>query len=54
MKKLSLILLAILFAITGILAQTPNQFKYQAVLRNADGIIMAEESASVYIENSTK
>ena len=50
MKKLTLLLVAILFAVTGILAQTPNQFKYQAVLRNADGTIMAEESVTVDID----
>lgn len=49
MKKLSLILLSILFAITGVLAQTPNEFKYQAVLRNADGTIIVEESVTVDI-----
>ncbi len=49
MKKLSLVLVAILFAVTGILAQTPNQFKYQAVLRNADGTIMANEAVTVDI-----
>ena len=49
MKKLSLVLIAILFAVTGILAQTPNEFKYQAVLRNADGTIMAGESVQVDI-----
>ena len=49
MKKLTLLLTAILFAVTGILAQTPNEFKYQAVLRNADGTIIAEESVSVDI-----
>jgi hypothetical protein len=32
-----------------IFAQTPNQFKYQAVLRNADGTIMTEESVTVVI-----
>ncbi len=49
MKKLSLLLVAILFAVTGILAQTPNQFKYQAVLRDAGGQIMAEEAVTVDI-----
>lgn len=49
MNKLSLVLIAILFGVTGIMAQTPNQFKYQAVLRNADGTIMAEESVEVDI-----
>ncbi len=49
MKKLTLVLVAILFAVTGILAQTPNEFKYQAVLRNADGTIMANEAVTVDI-----
>ena len=49
MKRLTLVLAAILFAVTGVLAQTPNQFKYQAVLRNADGTIMADESVTVDI-----
>ncbi len=49
MKKVTLILVAILFAVTGILAQVPNQFKYQAVLRNADGTIIAEESVIIDI-----
>ena len=49
MKKLSLVLVAILFAVTGILAQTPNQFKYQAVLRDASGAIMASQAVTVDI-----
>ncbi len=49
MKKISLILIAILFAITGILAQTPNEFKYQAIIRNVDGTVMANESVTVDI-----
>ncbi len=49
MKKVTLILFAILFAVTGILAQAPNMFKYQAVLHNADGTIIAEESVTVDI-----
>ena len=49
MKKLSLVLVAILFAVTGILAQTPNEFKYQAVLRDAGGQIMEEEAVTVDI-----
>ncbi len=49
MKKLSLVLVAILIAITGIMAQTPNQFKYQAVLRDAGGQIMADEAVTVDI-----
>jgi len=49
MKKLTLILVAILFAVTGILAQTPNEFKYQAVLRDASEAIMANEAVTVDI-----
>ncbi len=50
MKRLIFIFIALFFVITGILAQTPNQFKYQAVLRNADGTIMANEAVTVDIE----
>ncbi len=49
MKKITLTLVAILFAVTGITAQTPNEFKYQAVLRNTDGTIMANEAVTVDI-----
>lgn len=49
MKKITLYFTVILLAITGVLAQTPNQFKYQAVLRNADGTTMAEENVTVDI-----
>ena len=49
MKKTLLIITAILFAVTGVLAQTPNQFKYQAVLRDASGNILAAETVAVYI-----
>ena len=49
MKNLILVLVAILFAVTGILAQTPDEFKYQAVLRNAGGQIMASEAVTVDI-----
>lgn len=49
MKKLTLVLVAILFAITGILAQTPNQFKYQAALRDVNGGVMASKSVIVDI-----
>jgi len=48
MKKIFLLLLVILVSVF-LFAQTPNQFKYQAVLRNTDGTIMAEESVSVII-----
>jgi len=49
MKKITLIFVTLLFLITGILAQTPSQFKYQAVLRNADGTIIADENITVDI-----
>lgn len=49
MKKITLLLTAILFTITGIFAQTPNQFKYQAILRDASGNILANEEADVDI-----
>ena len=49
MKKILLISAVIIFAITGIFAQTPSQFKYQAVLRNVDGTVMANEDVEVGI-----
>ena len=49
MKKLTLVLVTILFAVTGILAQTPHLFKYQAVLRDESGAIMASEAVTVDI-----
>ncbi len=49
MKRLTLVLVAILFAVTGILAQAPNQFNYQAVLRHPDGTIISNENVTVGI-----
>lgn len=49
MKKLTLLLTAILFSVIGIIAQVPNQFKYQAILRNSDGVIMASKDVIVDI-----
>ena len=49
MKKITLLLVLLLFAVTGIWAHTPNEFKYQAILRNADGTIMAQESVQADI-----
>lgn len=48
MKKLllSLILITVSLLLT---AQPPNQFKYQAVLRNTDGTIITEENVSIII-----
>jgi len=48
MKKLLLSLIVITVSVF-LFAQTPNQFKYQAVLRNADGTIMAEENVTIVI-----
>ena len=49
MKRLSLLLVAILFTVTGILAQVPNKFNYQAVLRHPDGTIISNENVTVGI-----
>ncbi|GEM_PF-3860546 len=50
MRKISLLLVAILFATIGTIAQTPNQFKYQAVLRNGSGIVLVNQVKTVVIE----
>jgi hypothetical protein len=50
MKKVSLILVAILFAVTGGWSQAPNMFKYQAVLRDASGNILANQNKTVVID----
>jgi len=50
MKKISLLFALTIYALTGIFGQSPDQFKYQALLRSADGTIMANESVSVYLE----
>ncbi len=49
MKRLILALSVILFLVQGIKAQAPNQFKYQAVLRNADGSVLSDEDVTVNI-----
>ena len=52
LKKILVVLILILahqFISTSVIAQTPNKFKYQAVLRNADGTIMANEDVTVDI-----
>ena len=49
MKKISTLLFFIVFAISNLLAQTPNQLKYQAVLRDASGQILAGETVTVDI-----
>ncbi|MFO7864256.1 MAG: Vir protein, partial [Salinivirgaceae bacterium] len=50
MKKLTTILLILAIAISTAMAQAPQQFKYQAVLRDSDGAIMANESVTVAID----
>ena len=50
LKKFAvLIVFAILFLGTGVFAQSPNAFKYQAVLRDLDGKVLANEDVSVEI-----
>ncbi len=48
MKKILLILI-VLFSLSEINAQTPSQFKYQAVLRDASGNILANQAVTVDI-----
>ncbi len=50
MKKFLFIFAIILFSVTGVLAQTPNIFSYQAVLRSADGNIIAGEVTEMEIQ----
>lgn len=50
MKKLCLVLAAIIITLSNIYAQTPSQFKYQAVLRNVDGTIIANQQKTVVID----
>lgn len=45
-----LLIVAFLLQIQTTLAQTPNQFKYQAVLRDATGNIIASQQKSVVID----
>lgn len=49
MKRLFLLFVLFIFNIPLIFSQSPLQFKYQAVLRNADGTIMADENVSIVI-----
>jgi hypothetical protein len=50
LKKFAvLIVFAILFLGTSVFAQSPNAFKYQAVLRDLDGKVLANEDVSVEI-----
>jgi len=49
MKRL-LILLVALIAVNAAFSQSPNQFKYQAVLRDASGNIIASQAKAVVID----
>ncbi|WP_306639862.1 hypothetical protein [Sanyastnella coralliicola] len=50
MKSLSLTLFAILCAIFTVNAQTPESFKYQTVVRTADGSVVSDQNVSFYLE----
>ncbi|MCH2198919.1 MAG: hypothetical protein MK081_09040 [Flavobacteriales bacterium] len=50
MKSLSLTLFAILCAIYTVNAQTPESFKYQTVVRTADGSVVSDQNVSFYLE----
>ncbi|MBN2890319.1 MAG: hypothetical protein JXL97_00495 [Bacteroidales bacterium] len=49
MKKITLVLSFLLVAIIGF-AQTPNQFKYQAVIRDNNGDVLVNQSVDVQID----
>ena len=49
MKKYLFILLGVVLTISSF-SQAPNSFSYQAVIRNADGTVKADESVSVQID----
>ncbi len=50
MKRNLLSLLAMLFVALTTFAQTPNQFKYQAVLRDVDGAVLVSETVEIDVE----
>ncbi len=50
MKKIMLTLAIIFLSISLMKAQTPDQFKYQATLRNNDGSVMADEAVEIGIK----
>jgi len=49
MKRLVLFVILFLVSLKGILAQAPDQFNYQAVMRNGEGLIAANEDVTVDI-----
>lgn len=48
-KKINFLVLAMFLSITSAIAQIPSQFKYQAVLRDANGNIMSNEDIDLSI-----
>ncbi|MDA3867415.1 MAG: FISUMP domain-containing protein [Salinivirgaceae bacterium] len=47
MKKFTTLLFILAIALSAALSQAPQEFKYQAALRDADGTVMANESVTV-------
>ena len=49
MKKFNLIIIALIFAISGASAQSPQAFKYQAVARDASGNVLQNQAIGMRI-----
>ncbi|MFH0759434.1 MAG: hypothetical protein V2B15_19260 [Bacteroidota bacterium] len=49
MKKLSLVITALLL-VTGLMAQVPDYFNYQAAVRNPDGTPMADQNVTIDLQ----
>ncbi len=49
MKRVLSVLILFLSGFYGV-SQTPQQFKYQAVLKDASGIVMANQTADIFVE----
>lgn len=49
MKRIVLYVILFLVSLKGIFAQAPEQFNYQAVMRNGEGLIVANEDVTVDI-----
>ena len=49
MKKINLTLLIVLIGVTTVFAQAPQAFKYQAVVRNTSGEIIAGQLVSLRV-----
>lgn len=50
MKKFSVLLITILIGVIFVTAQTPNQFKYQAILRDAGGTILSSVNKTIVVD----